>query len=69
MTCASLSLGEVLSAVVEALADTEKLLSSINILTEVHIVDFINVALVHVAAEDGLKDVLRCADSEQIENT
>jgi len=55
--------------VVEALADTEKLLSSINILTEVHIVDFINVALVHVAAEDGLKDVLRCADSEQIENT
>ena len=68
MTSASLSLGEVVGAMVEALADTEKLLSSVDILTEVDIVDLINIALVHVAAEDGLKDVLGCTNSEQIKN-
>ena len=68
LTSASLSLGEVVGAMVEALADTEKLLSSVDILTEVDIVDLINIALVHVAAEDGLKDVLGCTNSEQIKN-
>lgn len=47
-TC--LGLREVISAVVETLADTEELLGAINVFTEVNIVYLVNIALVHVAA-------------------
>ena len=60
-TC--LGLWEVVGAVVEALVDTEKLFSTIDIFTEVNVVALIDVTLVHVAAEERLEDVLRSADS------
>lgn len=68
MACACLGLREVVGAVVEALVDSEKLLSAINVLAEVHIVYLINISLVHVAAENGLKNVLGCTDSQQVKN-
>ena len=52
-TC--LSLREVVGAVVEALVDTEKLFSTIDIFTEVNVVALIDVTLVHVAAEERLE--------------
>lgn len=66
---ACLGLGEVVGAVVEALVDTEKLFSTIDIFTEVNIVALIDVTLVHVAAEERLEDVLRSADSQKVEDT
>ena len=63
-----LCLGEVVGAVVEALVDTEELLSAVDILGEVDIVNLIDIALVHVTAEDGLENVLGSADSQQIEH-
>ena len=66
-TC--LGLGEVVGAVVEALVDTEKLFSTIDIFTEVNVVALIDVTLVHVAAEERLEDVLRSADSQKVEDT
>ena len=65
----SLGLGEVVGAVVEALVDTEKLFSTIDIFTEVNVVALIDVTLVHVAAEERLEDVLRSADSQKVEDT
>lgn len=64
-----LSLGEVISAVVEALVDSEKLLRTVYVFAEVHIVNLIDVAFVHVTAQDGLEDVLGSADPKQIEYT
>lgn len=63
-----LCLGEVVGAVVEALVDTEELLGAVDILAEVDIVDLIDIAFVHVTAQDGLENVLGSADSEQIEH-
>ena len=63
-----LCLGEVVGAVVEALVDTEELLGAVDILAEVDIVDLIDIAFIHVTAEDGLENVLGSADSEQIEH-
>ena len=63
-----LSLGEVVSAVVEALVDSEELLGAVDILTEVNVVDLIDVAFVHVTAEEGLENVLGSADPQQIEH-
>ena len=54
LTNARLSLGEVVSAVVEALTDSKQLISTIDVLAEIYVVDFINIALVHVSAEDSL---------------
>jgi len=59
-----LSLREVGDAVVEALADTEELLGSVNVLTEVDVVHLIDIAFVHVSAEDHLDDVLGSSNSE-----
>jgi len=61
---ARLSLREVGDAVVEALADTEELLGTVNVLAEVNVVHLINIALVHVSAEDHLDDVLGSSNSE-----
>ena len=61
-----LCLREVVSAVVEALVDSEELLGAIDILTEVDIVDLIDVAFVHVTAEERLEDVLGSTDPQQI---
>ena len=65
----SLRLGEVVRAVVEALVDPEELLRTVDILTEVDIVDLIDVAFIHVTAEEGLENVLGSADPQQIEHT
>ena len=51
---AGLSFRVIVRAVVEALAHTEELLRTVNILTEVHIVALIDVTLVHVATEQLL---------------
>ena len=48
-TC--LRLGEVISAVVETLVDTEELLGAIDVLTEVNIVHLVNIALVHITTQ------------------
>lgn len=66
---ASLSLGVVVGAVVEALADAEELITTVDILTEVDIVALIDVAHVHVASEETLEDVLRGTDPEEVEHT
>lgn len=51
-----------------SLTDTVKLSSTINIFTEVNVVDLINVTLVHVAAEDFLSDMLRGVNLKQVNN-
>lgn len=51
------------------LADSEESSSTVNVVTEISVVDFINVALVHVTSEDGLGDVLRSSDLEEVKNT
>lgn len=51
------------------LADTVKLGSTINILTEVNVVNLINIAFVHVAAEDFLCDVLGGVNLKQVNHT
>jgi len=47
-----LSLGEEVPGMVEISANSEKVVRTINVLTEVNVVNFINVTLVHVSAED-----------------
>ena len=69
LAVASLSLGVVVGAVVEALVHTEELLGAIDVLAEVLVVDLIDVSLVHVTAEELLSDGLRSVDSEEVENT
>ena len=64
-----LSLREVGDAVVEALVDTEELLRTINVLTEVNVVHLIDISFVHVSAEDHLDDVLGSSNSQQIESS
>ena len=64
-----LCLGEVVGAVVEALVDTEELLSAIDILSEVDIVDLIDVSLVHISSEEHLHLVLRGCDLEQVKHS
>ena len=66
-TC--LSLREVISAVVETLVHTEELLGAVNIFTEVHIVHLVNIALVHIAAQQTLEDVLGSANPQQVKHT
>ena len=51
------------------LGNTEKLVSTIDLLTEVHIVDFVDIALVHVTTEDHLDDVLGSLNAEEVEDT
>lgn len=54
---------------VETLINSEKLLSAINVLAEVNVIDLINIAFVHVTLHEGLQDVLRGGNSEQIEHS
>ena len=65
---ASLRLRVVVRAVVEALANAEKLITTVDILAEVHVVALVDIAFVHVTFEEILKDVLRCTDSEEIQD-
>ena len=53
---------------VKALVHTEELLSTVDVLTEVHIVALIDVTLVHVATEQLLGDVLWRTDPKQVEH-
>jgi len=64
-----LSLREVGGAVVESLVDTKELFSAIDVLTEVDIVDLVNVSLVHVTLHERLQNVMRSSDSEQIQHS
>ena len=61
---ARLSFREVGHTMVEALVDTEELLGTVNILTEVNVVHLIDIAFVHVSTEDHLDDVLGSSNSE-----
>jgi hypothetical protein len=63
---ASLSLGVVVETVVEALVDTEELITAVNIFAEVDIVDLIDVTLVHIAAQEALEHLLGRIDAEQV---
>ena len=63
---AGLGLREVVGAVVVALPDSEKLLGAVDVLAEVHVVDLVDVALVHVATQQGLQDVLGGLDAQQV---
>jgi len=66
---AGLGLREVGKGVVEVSADAEELGRVVNVFAEVNIVHFVNVALVHVAAEHELTDVPGGVDLEQVEHT
>jgi len=55
--------------VVEVAANTEEVVSTINLIAEIYVVDFIDVALVHVTAEDGLSDLVGCCDLQTIHDT
>jgi hypothetical protein len=63
------SLFKVVEAVVVSLSDSEKGFGTINLITEISVVNFVNVALIHVTSEDSLGDVLGCRNLKQIENT
>lgn len=65
---ACLSLREVVCAMIEALVDSKELFGAIDILREVDIIDLIDVTFVHVAAKEGLKDVLGSTDPEQVKD-
>lgn len=62
-------LGVVVVAVVKVTSGTVELISSVNLFTEVNVVDLVNITLVHVSAEDELGDFLRRLDAEVVQNT
>ena len=62
-------LREVVKRVVIFLADAEQCCCTVDILTEISVVDLINIAFVHVTSEDGLGDVLWCGDLQKIEDS
>jgi hypothetical protein len=55
--------------VVVLLTNTVKLGGTINVITEVNVVNLINVAFVHVASEDLLSDVLGGVNLQQVEDS
>ena len=63
------SLGEVIIRVVKVSADTEILGRAVNILTEINIVDFVDIASVHVSAEDHLQNVCWSSDPKKVNNS
>ena len=65
----SLSLREVVSAVIKATINTEEHLFVVNILGEVDIVDLVDVSLVHISSEEHLHLVLRGCDLEQVKHS
>jgi len=68
-TDARLSLGEEIPRVVEISADSEEVGGSINIFAEIDVVDFINVTLVHVSAEDLSGYIFGGGDAQQVEDS
>ena len=65
---AGLGLRVVVGAVIEALTDTKELITSINVFTEINIIALVDISLVHVTFEEGLENLLRGIDSEQVEH-
>jgi len=65
----SLRLWVVVGAVVEALGHSKELIGAINILAEVNVVNFVDIALVHVTSENELSDGLRSGHSQEVEHT
>ena len=65
---ASLGLWVIVEAVVEALVNSEKLVTAVNVFAEVNIVDLVDISLVHVAAEEALHNWLRGIDAEQVKH-
>jgi len=63
------SLGVIVKGVVVLLTNTVKLGSAINVITEVNVVNLINIAFVHVASEDLLSDVLGGVNLQQVEDS
>lgn len=53
---------------VEVLADFEELEAAIDVLSEVDIVDLIDVTLVHVSLEEALEDMLWCVDAKAVKH-
>ena len=64
-----LSLWEVVEAVVEVLTNLEQLLGAVHILTEIDIVDLVDVTQVHVSLQEGLEDMLWGEDSESVKDS
>lgn len=64
-----LSLWEVFLAVVKALADSKELLGTVDILTEVNVVNLIDIAFVHISSKYHLDNILGSCDSKQIESS
>ncbi len=69
LTNSSLSLWEVVKTVVEFLTNFEELLRAVNILTEINIVNLIDVSHIHVSLEKTLKHMLWGEDSKSVENS
>ena len=64
----SLGLWEVVETVVEVSANSEEHLLVVNVFTEVHVVYFVEVTLVHVSAEEHLRNVVWSRNPEQVEH-
>ena len=69
LTSSCLSLRVVVGAVIESLVNTEELACTINVLTEVRVVDLIDITLVHVTAQEGLSDMLWSSDAKEVEHS
>lgn len=65
----SLSLWEELSGLVVVSANSEKHLLVVNILSEVDVVDLIDITLVHVSSEEHLHFIGWCCDFEQVKHS
>ena len=64
VVCAGLALGKEVGGLVEVGAHAEKLLQTVDVRAEVHVVHFVQVALVQVASEQLLGNVGGSADAE-----
>lgn len=62
------SLGVVVKGVVVFLSHTVELFCTVDIFAEVSVVHFIDVAFVHVAAEERFSNVVRHANLQQVEH-
>lgn len=63
------SLGEIGKTMVEVSANTKKLVAAVNIITEINVINFIDVTHIHVLSEDKLSKILRCSDFKKIDNS
>jgi hypothetical protein len=55
--------------VIEISSNREQFVGVINILTEVIVVDLINVTLVHISLQENVEDILRGADTELLQSS